>query len=130
MMEAAVEGGCEALLEWLAGKVGCLASAGVSYMPAVRTGDRGTLNALRRLGVPWGAGCMVMWAVGEGCQVPVLRWLVEQGAPLGSMGYLEQAVAAAPRRGRLGAEAAAWLQGLATAAEAAAAAAAAAAGRI
>ncbi len=132
-MQVAVESGCEALLEWLAGKAGCLANAGISYMPAVRAGDRGTLNALRRLGVPWGAGDVVVGAVEEGCQAPVLRWLLEQGAPMGSAAEMEEAVAAAEREGELGAEAAAWLRGLAEASraqEAAAAAAAAAAGRV
>ncbi len=109
VMQVAVEGGCEALLEWLAGKAGCLANAGVSYMPAAKTGDRGTLAALRRLGVPWGADFTAVWAVEEGWQAPVLRWLVEQGAPMGSEVELKQAV---------GAEAAAWLRGLAEAAEA------------
>ncbi len=118
VLEAAVEGGCEALLEWLAGKAGYLAYAGVSYIPAAKAGDRATLAALRRLGVPWGVGCMV-WAVGEGCAVPVLRWLVEQGAPVGSRRDMEQAVAEAKRKGALGAEAAAWVRGLAKAAEAA-----------
>ncbi len=102
VMDAAVEGGCEALLEWLAGKAGCLAYAGVSYIPAAKAGDRATLAALRRLGVPWDVGFTVAEAVGEGCPAPVLRWLVEQGAPVGRKREMEQAVAAAEREGEAG----------------------------
>ncbi len=120
VMPAAVEGGCEALLEWLAGKAGCLASAGVSYMPAAKAGDRATLTALRRLGVPWGEGFAVVRAVEAGCQEPVLRWLVEQGAPVGRRWDMDWVVGEAERRGELGAEAAAWLRGLAEAETAAA----------
>ncbi len=138
--EAAVEGGCEALLDWLAEKSGCLASGHVSYMPAAKVGGRATLTTLRRLGVPWGTRAgpwsvddTVVWAVEQGCQVPVLRWLVEQGAPVGSKRCMDWPVAEAERKGRLGADAASWLRGLAEAAEAAEAekaAGAAAAGRV
>ncbi len=125
-IQGAAEGGCEALLEWLAGKAGSLADAGLTYLSAARRGDKGTLAALRRLGVPCGEDT-VAEAVEEGCQVPVLQWLVEQGAPVGSE-EMEQAVAR--REGELGADAGALLRGLAEVTDAEAAAAAAAAGRV
>ncbi len=87
VLVAAAEGGCEALLEWLVEQhPGCLegAGSGVSpYVPAAARGDLGTLTALRRLGVPWGAEDVVAQAVRRGCSVPALRWLKEQGSPVG-----------------------------------------------
>ncbi len=81
---AAATAGCEALLEWLAGQhPGCLDRQGLSYDPALCQGDKCTLSVLRRLGVPWGAGDVVAQATQVGRPVPVLRWLVEQGAPMG-----------------------------------------------
>ncbi len=85
----AVDGGCEALLEWLAQEhPGCLEvpSAGLSlYESAAAAGDLGTLTALRRLGVPWGAGNVVASVLAWSDLPPAaLRWLVEQGAPVGS----------------------------------------------
>ncbi len=89
--------------------------------------DLGTLTALRRLGVPWGTSHMVAMSVQLGCvSLPVLQWLVEQGAPPGN----ERELLAAVLRGRgrgMGAEAEAWLRGLAAAAAGAEAEAAAAA---
>ncbi len=79
--------------------------------------DRGMLTALRRLGVPWGTEDVVVQAVRHGCKLPVLRWLVEQGAPMGRAQDMEEAVGAV-RGGGLSAEEAAWLRGLAGAAEA------------
>ncbi len=86
VLECAAAGGCEALLEWLAsGQLpGCCSEGGQPYMPAAEVGDRGTLTALRRLGAPWDAGFTVARAVRKGCPVPALRWLVDQGAPVGS----------------------------------------------
>ncbi len=87
VLVAAAEGGCEALLEWLVEQhPGCLVGAGLGvspYVPAAARGDLGTLTALRRLGVPWGAEDVVAQAVRRGCSVPALRWLKEQGAPVG-----------------------------------------------
>ncbi len=122
VVQGAAERGCEALLEWLARKAACLASANVNYLAAARRGDRATLTTLRRLGVPCGVQDTVVRAVGDGCQVPVLRWLAEHGAPVGSKQHMDWAVAVAERKGELGAEAAAWLRGLAEAEETAAAA--------
>ncbi len=115
VLATAAEGGCEALLEWLAEQhPGCLAHPwGVpAYVAPAKNGDRGTLAALRRLGMPWGAGDVVVQAVREGVEAPAVRWLVEQGAPVGGAGAMEAAVG---RSECLSAEDGAWLRGLATA---------------
>ncbi len=112
---AAAESGCEALLEWLAAEhPSCLVMhPGVSpYLRPAVCGDRATLTALRRLGVPWGAQGLVAEVVQLGCsEEGVLRWLVEQGAPVGSREDMERALLGARRRGLSG-EAMAWLRGL------------------
>ncbi len=114
--KAAVEAGCEAMLEWLVENrpdfrqepcPGCV------YLEAARNGDRATLTTLRRLGVPWGLLDGLAEAVRLGCCEPVLRWLVQQGVPVGGVEEVEAAVQAAVREHGLGAEAAAWLRGLA-----------------
>ncbi len=115
VLVAAAEGGCEALLEWLVEQhPGCLEGPwGMpAYVTPAKVGDRGTLAALRRLRVPWGAGDVVVQAVREGAEAPALRWLVEQGAPVGGAGAMEAAVG---RSECLSAEDGAWLRGLATA---------------
>ncbi len=110
---AAAGSGCEALLEWLVQQhPGCVEGAS-PYLPAAYNGDRATLTSLRRLGVPWGPGDSVANIVREGCRAqPVLRWLVEQGAPVGSQQDMEKALEKAVERG-LSASTAAWLRGLA-----------------
>ncbi len=123
---AAVEGGCEALLEWLVEQHrGCLAGPWVAsaYIAPAKSGDRGTLAVLRRLGVPWGAGDVVVQAVERWCSEPALRWLVEQGAPVGDGTCLDKAVAHAVQRRVMSAEMVAWLRSVAAAAAAPAAAA-------
>ncbi len=114
-LAAAAEGGCEALLEWLVEQhPSCLEGPwGVpAYVAPAKVGDRSTLAVLRRLGVPWGADNVVVQAVQRGCPLPVLRWLVEQGAPVGGAGAMEAAVAVS---GCLSAGDGVWLQGLAAA---------------
>ncbi len=111
---AAAWGGCEALLEWLVEQhPGCLAGpwGEPAYMAPAISRQLGTLAALRRLGVPWGAEDVVVQAVEQRCAVPVLWWLVEQGAPVGSQAAMEAAVAGT--RHRLSAEGGAWLRGVA-----------------
>ncbi len=113
---SAANAGCEAMLEWLAERAGPSLATSGSYMvyhEAAYRGDRATLIALRRLGVPWGYEDLVARAVETGCGMPVVRWLVEQGAPLGSAQELEGAVASAVKRCGLGEEEAAWLRGVA-----------------
>ncbi len=117
---AAANSGCEAVLELLVPVASSLemprpfATWGSPYILAGKKGDRGTLTALRRLGVPWGAEDVAGQAVREGCRAPVLRWLVEQGAPVGgSRVEMDRAAAHALARGVLSAEEAAWLRGLA-----------------
>ncbi len=125
VLTAAAEGGCGALLDWLVEQhPGCLAGPwGVpAYVAPAKNGQRGTLAALRRLGVPWGAEDVVVRAVEAACPVPALRWLVEQGAPLGDGRRLEKAVASAVEQCCMSNEAAAWLRSVPAAAASAAAA--------
>ncbi len=96
LLSGAAGAGCEALLEWLVEQhEGCLEGLGAScpYLHPAINGDLGTLTALRRLGVPWGVENVVVRAVWGKCSVPVLRWLVEQGAPVGSREEVEEAAA-------------------------------------
>ncbi len=100
---ATVSGGCEALLEWMAQQPGWLDNVDSPYCNAAFQGDKATLATLRRLGVPWGHQSLLVLAVSEwGCKVPVLRWLVEQGAPVVDRGELQQAVEEAVQRRGLG----------------------------
>ncbi len=128
-LEDATEAGCEPLLEWLVEQhPGCLFGPWKKSSPhckAAGHGDRATLNTLQQLGVPWGADSVVQEAVVDGAAGPVLRWLVEQGAPVSSREAAMEAVLVV-YGGELGGEERAWLRGL-TAAQAAAAAEAAAA---
>ncbi len=119
MFVAAAETGCEALLEWLAAEhPSCLViHRGVSpYVKPAVCGDRATLTALRRLGVPWGTEGLVAEVVNGSAvlyrcsEEGVLRWLVEQGAPVGSKEDVEGALSGA--WGGLNADAMAWLRGL------------------
>ncbi len=113
----AAESGCEALLEWLGDQLGCLVGLGndshYAYVRAAKNGDRATLTALRRLGVPWGAEDLVVRAVGWGCPMPALQRLVKHRAPVGSVEAMERAVGQVVQRGALSAEEGAWLRGLA-----------------
>ncbi len=137
----AVAAGCEATLEVLLGQVPDYHGfrsmwPSTWYAGAARTGDRGTLACLRRLGVPLDTMLLGVAVVME-ATLPGLRWLVEQGAPVSSEAVqdaLENAQLYPDRPvGRRG-ELVAWLEGLlgdeavgAGAAEAAAVVAAAAA---
>ncbi len=119
LVTAAAEGGCEALLEWLAEQhPGCLVvrPGGPSpYSSAAAVGDLGTLTALRRLGVPWGAqGLVASVALCESIATAALHWLVEQGAPVGSHEELQKTCR---RLGEDGRGVKDWLQRLARAAE-------------
>ncbi len=115
----AAQGGCEALLEWLVEQPGCRTGTAVHaspYIMAAKHGDRGTLAALRRLGVPWERDDLVLGALWTGCPLPAARWLSEQGAPVGSMFYLEHVVKCRLRKAS-DADTAAWLHGLLAAAD-------------
>ncbi len=120
-VDDAAQAGCEALLEWLVGQPGCLDGPGENpYVDAAEVGGLGTLSALRRLGVPWGSNDGLVTAIKGRCCEPALRWLVEQGLPVGGAGEVEEAVARVEKWRALGAEAAAWLRGLAAGGAAAA----------
>ncbi len=116
VLDMAAYGGCEVLLEWLVEQhPGCLAGAGSGesvYVLAAACGDLGTLTALRRLGVPWGAKDTVVEALWRGCSVPALRWLVGQGMPVGCRDRLDDEVTDAVRCGSVRAEDAAWVRSL------------------
>ncbi len=79
---AAVAGGCEAAIELVLELVDDTRQQHPlsPYAVAARRGDRATLECLRRRRVPWGARVMAAVA-GMRVQLPVLRWMAEQGAP-------------------------------------------------
>ncbi len=81
VVEKAAKAGCEALLEWLVEQRGCIVDPhGVSpYVRAAANGDKATLVALRRLGVPWDVRGVLVPALELGCDLPAFSWLVEQG---------------------------------------------------
>ncbi len=117
VLVAAAQGGCEALLEWLVMEhPSCLTppEGRSPYARAAASGDLGTLTALRRLGVLWGSWDVAVQAVRRGCSAPALRWLKEQGAPLGSREAMEAALDSVGASDA-GAEVAAWLHSLAVA---------------
>ncbi len=108
-------GGCEAMLEWLVRQPGCLESPGgySPYLLPLVHYDLSTLMALRRLDVPWGAPDLLVQAVQLSCiTVPRLRWLAEQGAPVGSRKDMDAAVAKRAKYD-LTADEEAWLKCLA-----------------
>ncbi len=118
LIATAADAGCEALLEFLTTLPDCLKPSAdldsTPYVAAARHGDRATLDALRRLGVPWGGDAIVAEAVHYRCDKSSLHWLVEHGAPLGSAEEMEEKVAHAIKYRRVGPEMAVWLRGLAT----------------
>ncbi len=79
----ATRAGCEALLETLVQQSGCRGGTGgqLPYLIAAQRGDRATLDALRRLGVQWGAQDLVFQAACINCPLPAVVWLLEHGAP-------------------------------------------------
>ncbi len=127
-VQDAAEAGCEALLEWLVERhPGCL---GVGREPGPCgarlpvCGQECRQGHACRPAAAWravGYGGRGGAGLRRGCELRVLRWLVEQGAPVGSTGDMEEAVARRVRGGGRSAEEATWLRGLAGAAEAGAA---------
>ncbi len=117
--------GCEGMLEWLVDRRICWGPLGATqtfpfappYLIAAKNADRCTLTALRRLGAPWGAEDVVAQAVYRGCVIPAVRWLVEQGAPVGTENEVTLVVALRVHQRGLGDGEAAWLRGLVAAAE-------------
>ncbi len=81
---AAVEGGCEALVEWMWEHQLDGTPPTVSYFKLALDGDLAMLSTLRRLGAPFGEGDELVRAAQEGVRRPVVEWLAENGAPLGS----------------------------------------------
>ncbi len=108
-LAAAAEGGCEAMVEWLFG-AGCRPGdrwTEMPYLTAGQSADLGTLQCLRRLGVPWSADVVKVATILELCLPPV-RWLVEQGA-VWSWGQVAAVVGWGKRKG-LFLDSAAWLE--------------------
>ncbi len=89
-----VVGGCEVLLDSLVDhpSITCGPVRACPYLVAGKRGDRATLAALRRLEVPWGAQDVMLKAMKEDCSAGVLRWLAEQGAPVGDRDAMRKAV--------------------------------------
>ncbi len=88
VVEAAATAGCEAVLGWLAQQTDLSSLPpevpSLYYYHAAARNDRATLTTLRRMGMPWRCQDLVAQAT-RVCRMPALRWLVEQGAPLGSV---------------------------------------------
>ncbi|KXZ43075.1 hypothetical protein GPECTOR_104g81 [Gonium pectorale] len=84
---AAARSGCEAALEWLLER-GCPMPAGgwEAYVAACGQGDLAMAAYLRRLGVPWGPQGTVFGELVSGAPPAVLRWLLEEGCPVGDYG--------------------------------------------
>lgn len=86
---AAAHGGCEALLELLVFEAGCPVDAEAAvaaglpdpYFIAAHHHDVGTIQCLRRLGVPWQTD-LLSFAIQEGCSVAGLRALVAELGPV------------------------------------------------
>ncbi len=117
MVQAVATGGCEALHAWLEEQLGRRRlgrAQGAAYAMAAEKGDMCTLTALRRLGVPWDADVMLA-AVLRGSTVPVLRWLLEQGAPRCSVEDVDRAEEEEEGCGFVCSEVKVWLRGLARA---------------
>ncbi|KXZ56491.1 hypothetical protein GPECTOR_1g44 [Gonium pectorale] len=76
--------GCEEALEWLAER-GCpMPDSGRPYVAACRNGDLAAARCLARLGVPWGPpGAVFGEALYSAAPLPLLRWLLGAGCPLG-----------------------------------------------
>ncbi len=103
--------GCEAVLEALVreGNRGAIEW----YTEAAGAGDRGTLEYVRGLGVPLEEG-VLSEAVWSSAPLAALRWLAEQGGPVGE-GEVQRALGAVPRcysRKQDRREIKAWLRGL------------------
>ncbi len=83
-LDAAADGGCEAAVDLvleLGGQRVLQNEYGRNpYAAAGRHGDLATLRHLRHIGVPWGRN-VLREAVERRAELPVLRWMVEQGAP-------------------------------------------------
>ncbi|KXZ40889.1 hypothetical protein GPECTOR_1495g674 [Gonium pectorale] len=80
---SAAESGCEEALEWVVAQ-GCpVKDDGSPYLNACRNGDLATVRLLRRLEVPWGPAGRVVLEAARVAPLPLLRWLLEEGCPVG-----------------------------------------------
>ncbi len=109
-LREAARGGCEAVLEWLVGIVGRVGMDTDPYPKAGRNGDLVTLESLQRLGVEWYSDVLSAAEL-DRVPLPVLRWLVERGAPWNAEAAeaVEKVAGAAKRKGEYE-DSVAWLE--------------------
>ncbi|KXZ45040.1 hypothetical protein GPECTOR_59g648 [Gonium pectorale] len=83
-LTAAAESGCEEAVEWLLAR-GCPVEQDdvTSLMCACCNGDLAMARLLRRLGVPWGPAGHLVSGAAQNAPLPMLRWLLEEGCPIG-----------------------------------------------
>ncbi|KXZ45052.1 hypothetical protein GPECTOR_59g660 [Gonium pectorale] len=82
-LTAAACSGCEEAVEWLVAQ-GCPVEDGYpSLILACRNGDLAMAQLLRQLGAPWGPAGSVVSDAAERSPLPMLRWLLQEGCPLG-----------------------------------------------
>ncbi|KXZ46013.1 hypothetical protein GPECTOR_48g445 [Gonium pectorale] len=80
---SAAESGGEEALEWVVAH-GCpVKDDGSPYLNACRNGDLAMVRLLRRLEVPWGPAGRVVLEAARIALLPLLRWLLEEGCPVG-----------------------------------------------
>ncbi|KXZ45383.1 hypothetical protein GPECTOR_55g289 [Gonium pectorale] len=92
---SAAASGCEEALEWLVAR-GCpMKDDGSPYTMPCRDGDLAMARLLRRMGAPWGPAGSVVMETALVAPVPMLRWLLEEGCPVGDY---EAALAKAGQR--------------------------------
>ncbi|KXZ47191.1 hypothetical protein GPECTOR_37g197 [Gonium pectorale] len=90
---AAADSGCEEAVEWLVVQ-GCpVQGNGDPYSCACFNGDLAMAAVLRRLGAPWGPAGAVAVPSARGAPLPLLRWLLEEGCPVGDFSAAQRAAA-------------------------------------
>ncbi|KXZ45703.1 hypothetical protein GPECTOR_51g688 [Gonium pectorale] len=85
-INAAAKSGCEEAVEWLVARAGAVEIAGSPFMDPCRNGDLAMARLLRRLGVPWGPDGEAVSDAARDAPLPMLRWLLEEGCPVGDYG--------------------------------------------
>ncbi|KXZ45028.1 hypothetical protein GPECTOR_59g636 [Gonium pectorale] len=89
----AAKSGCEEAVEWLVAQ-GCpVEGNGDPYVNVCYNGDLAMARLLRRLGVPWGPAGRVVERTAECAPPPMLRWLLEEGCPVGDYEAARKAAA-------------------------------------
>ncbi|KXZ45011.1 hypothetical protein GPECTOR_59g618 [Gonium pectorale] len=79
----AIVSGCEEAVGWLVAQ-GCpVEESGALYVRPCQNGDLAMARRLRRLGVPWGPAGHIIFQTAGCAPLPMLRWLLEEGCPVG-----------------------------------------------